>query len=781
MPGAASAITTGSGRQSDQTSCNLGNGITHVVQLTFDNVHFFRDNPNVPSDLEMLPNLLNFIEGNGVMLSNNHTPLIAHTSDDVLTTLTGLYGDRHGAGIGNSYRTFNPDGTSDSATAFTYWTDPIDNTATHPAINHDANPNMVYSPVPPATAKTPVAPSTVAPAPWVPYTRAGCDVGYVGTANVELENASYDIPKFFGPTSPEAQQVTNDPDSFKDAETADYVGVAVHCAQGSAFCSSASAVKYGQTTPSATETPDLLPQEPGGYTGYEALFGHRYLAPQLGAGTSNLSRNGYQVTNAAGNLVDLNGNELDGAFTPGHPGFPGFSNINGSQTLAYLADMLESGVPVVGGYLADLHGNEFIPSLSGPGGPCHGIPNALGPGSACYVAQAQYYNQAFGTFFARLAADGITPQNTLFVVSSDEGDHVAGANVGRAIQPTPANCDGATVSGDTVTSDTLCTYPAGSFGELAGNMTGLLATEKGNTTPYSLESDTAPEFYVNGNPGPTDPNVRGLERDVAGLTAANPYTGTTQAVTNYLADPTEEAILHFADADPARTPTFAMFGKPDYFFTPGAATCGASCISQSTGFAYDHGDYAPEIDTNYVGFVGPGVKHLGLDGSGPADGPSSAGANSGQGTVPDEGTKGTWVDETDIRPTVLYLLGLHDDYVHDGRVILPILEHLHGTLDNPNVEKLGACYKQLDSSVGIFGTDTLEADTAAIESTSTGDTTYTSTVAALSSLERARDHLANRVKRELDRAAFFGRPIRDPHGQLVSCQGLLDQAASLVP
>ena len=76
--------------------CQLHNGIQHVVQLTFDNVHFFRDNPNVPSDLQMMPNLLNFFENNGTFLSNNHTPLIAHTADDLLTSLTGLYGDRQG-------------------------------------------------------------------------------------------------------------------------------------------------------------------------------------------------------------------------------------------------------------------------------------------------------------------------------------------------------------------------------------------------------------------------------------------------------------------------------------------------------------------------------------------------------------------------------------------------------------------------------------------------------------------------------------------------------------
>ena len=293
--------------------------------------------------------------------------------------------------------------------------------------------------------------------------------------------------------------------------------------------------------------------------------------------------------------------------------------------------------------------------------------------SACYIAQAQYYNQAFGTFFQRLAADGITPANTLFIVSSDEGDHEAGANVGRAIQPTPANCDGATVSGDTVTPDVLCTYPAGSFGELAGNMTGLLATEKGNTTPFTLENDTAPEFYVTGDPGPDVPAVRTLEHDVAGLTAINPYTGGTQNIANYLADPAEEAILHMVNADPARTPTLALFAKPDYFLSSGSTSCGTSCVTQNTGFAWDHGDYAAEINTNYIGFVGPGVKHLGLDGSGPADGPNSAGPNSGQIVAVNSGTTGTWTDETDIRPTMMYLTGLKDDYEHDGRVITQIL------------------------------------------------------------------------------------------------------------
>ena len=608
------------------STCQLGNGIKHVVQLTFDNVHFFRDNPNVPSDLEMMPNLLNFFENNGTFLSNSHTPLIAHTANDILTSLTGLYGDRQGMSAGNNaYRTFNPDGTTDPAGAFAYWTDPVFNTASPPSPGHDTNPSMVYSPTPPATTSPPPAPDTITPAPWAPYTRAGCDAGYVGTANVELENTAVDIPKVFGPNSPEAQQLAQDPDSFKDQETADYIGVAVHCAKGNIFCADAQGIKFGQTSPSPTASPDLLPDEPGGYHGFQGLFGHRYVAPQLGAGTANVTHNGFQVTNAAGNLVDLNGNQINGAFLNNQPGFPGFSSINASQTLAYLADMQESGVPVTGGYISDIHGNEHIPALSGTGGPCNGAPAALGSGSACYVAQAQYYNQAFGTFFQRLAADGITSQNTLFILSSDEGDHEAGANVDRAIQPTPANCDGATVSGDTVTPDVLCTYPAGTFGELSGNLTGLLATQKNNTTPISLVNDSAPYVYVTGHPGPNDASVRTLERDIGGLTAANPYTGTTQRITNYLADPAEAAILHMVNADPARTPTFTMFARPDYFLSTGAATCTTPCVSVNPGFAYNHGDYAAEIDTNYVGLAGPGSRTLAWTASAANAGPNSAG------------------------------------------------------------------------------------------------------------------------------------------------------------
>ena len=79
--------------------CQLGNKdgqIKHVIYLQFDNTHFRRDRANVPSDLEQMPHLLNFLKGNGTLLTNDHTILISHTAGGILASLTGLYPDRNG-------------------------------------------------------------------------------------------------------------------------------------------------------------------------------------------------------------------------------------------------------------------------------------------------------------------------------------------------------------------------------------------------------------------------------------------------------------------------------------------------------------------------------------------------------------------------------------------------------------------------------------------------------------------------------------------------------------
>ena len=138
--------------------------------------------------------------------------------------------------------------------------------------------------MPPATAEDAGQPDTITPAPWVPYTRAGCNVGEIATANVELENTAVDIPKVFGAGSPEDEQLINDPDSFKDQETDDYVGLGDR-AQGSRVLRG----RHGrEVRPEGRRArprwTDLVPDEPGGYSGYQALFGNKYLAPELGGG-----------------------------------------------------------------------------------------------------------------------------------------------------------------------------------------------------------------------------------------------------------------------------------------------------------------------------------------------------------------------------------------------------------------------------------------------------------------------------------------------------------------
>src|SRR6266568_4510298 len=191
--------------------CSLGS-TKHVIYLQFDNVHFTRDNPNVPSDLEQMPHLLNFLKSNGSLDTNHHTPLIAHTGTDILTSLTGKYGSSMGQPISNSYRYYKPDGTTATGVSFAYWTDGVyDPATTTPA---DTTPTMV----------TPAG--KIAPAPWVAYTRAGCDVGSVAAANTILENNKIDLPKVFGAGSPEVAEGTANP----NLATTDFVGIGVHCA-----------------------------------------------------------------------------------------------------------------------------------------------------------------------------------------------------------------------------------------------------------------------------------------------------------------------------------------------------------------------------------------------------------------------------------------------------------------------------------------------------------------------------------------------------------------------
>ncbi|HEY7350906.1 MAG TPA: hypothetical protein VH599_21535 [Ktedonobacterales bacterium] len=670
----------------DGSSCKLGpdGQIQHVIYIQFDNTHFMRDNPNVPSDLEQMPNLLNFIKDNGVLDDNHHTVLISHTATGILTSLTGVYPNQHGVPVSNSYRYFNPNGTTNLGVSFAYWTDPIfDPTTSAPT---DTTFNMLT-----AAGKN-------TPAPWVPYTRDGCNWGGVATANTILENIATDIPTVFGANSPQAQEVASNPTQA----FADFVGIGVHCAQGNALCSSAN-----------TGEPDLLPDEPGGYNGYMGLFGHKYVAPQISPN---------------GPLTDLNGNVIQDP--GGHIGFPGFDGMSASVSLGYVAAMQEHGVPVTYAYISDAHDAH-------PSGP------AFGPGAAGYVSALASYNDAFGKFFTRLANDGINKSNTLFVFTVDEGDHFAGG------PPSPADCDGVTVP---------CTYSK--IGEINTNLAGLLATQQGITTPFTVHSDDAPTVYITGNPARTDPITRAFEQATGQLTAVNPITGNTDHLTAFMADPVEMNLLHMITADPARTPTFTLFADPNYFLFAGARNCTSPCVTENPGFAWNHGDVQPEIVTNWLGMVGPGIRHLGV-------------------------TDQIWSDHTDTRPTMLALLHLKDDYAHDGRVLFEFinpsalpksLKAHHETL-----RRLAEAYKEINATVQQLGLDSLVISTAALKSNSAGDSTYTSLESQLAQFTTQRDNLAGQMISMLEGAAFDGQALNEGAAkQLISqARSLLEQVHQL--
>jgi len=165
--------------QSASAACQLnssGGKVKRVVNIVFDNVHLRRDNPNVPSHMEQMPNLFNFLHDNGVISGNHHDPLISHTAHDIDTALTGVYGDRNGIPVANSYGYFKPDGSVGFNSSFLYWT----------AVAADGKPQMLDE-----FGKT-------APAPWVAYTRAGCDVGAFSVANIEFERLPDDMTTFYG-------------------------------------------------------------------------------------------------------------------------------------------------------------------------------------------------------------------------------------------------------------------------------------------------------------------------------------------------------------------------------------------------------------------------------------------------------------------------------------------------------------------------------------------------------------------------------------------------------
>ena len=802
----ARAGSGGTAAVKGEKGCKLGGhgtNIKHVIYLQFDNTHLFRDRTNFASDLEQMPHLTNFLRDEGTLSDNEHTILISHTAGGILSSLTGLYPDRNGQAVSNSYGYFRPDGSVGFSSSFKYWTDTTDggNPANNPATpSADPSFNMV-------TGTPSVQKNT--PAPWVPWARAGCDVGNVSTANAVLENNTAitfrtspaatslkaaaaagattvtvnkvaglasgdkvvlergtanneletiasvgpadpvdgsgvvtlgsplarahsinalftvyatdptgDMTKVFGEGSPEWNegrdaQISPGGTAAGAKALTDFVGIAIHCGASGGICNNSPNAK-----------PDILPDEPGAYTGFQGLFGALYVNPAINHGSP--------VVN------DTAGNAITDPFN--HPGFPGFDGVPANVTLGYVAQMQEAGVPVTFGYISDAHDNHKN-AFPAPSDPTGQFPRASGPGESDYVATLKSYDDAFATFFDRLKKDGINKHNTLFVVTADENDHFAGG-----------------VSNDGNWSHTYCnldvatTCPANQIGEVNANLRALLPNPTAQPA-FSVHSDSAPTVYVNGNPAPTNPTLRQLERDTAVAQALDPYVSNQKTpITLYLADKVGEKALHMQTADDQRTPSFTLFANPDYFLTAGTASgqppgtpskfnCPTSTSQASVcvdyHFAWSHGDATDDIGRTWLGMAGPGIKQLGQ-------------------------TSSVWTDHTDIQPTMLALAGLSNDYTPDGRVITEFLKKRalpHAIkAHSAALTQLGVVYKEINAPFGPLSFDVLNASTRALAS-GTGDatdSTYNAISGRITSLTNDRNALATQMRGVLNNAAFGG-------------------------
>ena len=204
------------------------------------------------------------------------------------------------------------------------------------------------------------------------------------------------------------------------------------------------------------------------------------------------------------------------------------------------------------------------------------------------------------------------------------------------------------------------------------------------------------------------------------------------------------------NSDPNRTPTFTMFGNPDFFFhdvEPVLDPSVSECVAP--GFAWNHGDIQQEIGNTWVGFVGPGVDTNGVDST-------------------------TWTDHTNLRPTMLALLGLEDDYVNDGHLIVQAVKHGKApkAMQSSYIPTLEKAYEDVNASFGDFSLAVIKASTKALK----GDNaTYMSIESSIDSLTTTRDTLAGQIKQALNDATFGNGTISQSQAQ-----NWINQANALV-
>ena len=413
-------------------------------------------------------------------------------------------------------------------------------------------------------------------------------------------------------------------------------------------------------TANSDAKPDPLPDEAGGYTGFKALFGAKYVNPAINNGVAvgqRHRRRSRSPTRSASR------------------GFPGFDGM-------FAEEHARRGRPDAGGRRPG-HVRLHLRRARRPRRRRRDPPSPTGPARPATSSSSRTTTRPSASSSPACKNDGITKDNTLFVVTVEEGDHFAGT------APDDPSCDGVT---------TPCTYANGHVTEVNGDLKRLVATYNAShgttaTTNFSVHSDLAPNVYITGNPARDSATARDLEQAMSDMKVTNPLSGKTENLFVAMADPVEEKLLHMVTADPARTPTFTPFAQGDYFLNA-SSTRRRAPNNDLSNCVFLPNTTPPEPDVRVEPRRHPARDPLDVGRLGRA-------GRSRRRRSPDDGC---WSDHTDIRPTMLALLGLKDYYVSDGRVVTEILkgdataEVARGQQDDSRSS--AQAYKQIMASFG---------------------------------------------------------------------------------
>jgi hypothetical protein len=132
---------------------------------------------------------------------------------------------------------------------------------------------------------------------------------------------------------------------------------------------------------------------------------------------------------------------------------------------------------------------------------------------------------------------------------------------------------------------------------------------------------------------------------------------------------------------------------------------------------------------------------------------------------PDKNDTQVFTDHTDLRPTLLSLVALDDDYDHDGRAIFEIMTQdaipptIAAHLDT--AERLAQLLKAINAPVGPLSVQTLKKSTTALASDD--DSTYNAIESQLLEITRRnRSHRRccqrSKTRRSAARSSTRGRP-----------------------